>query len=54
MEGGATQGAVWSNWVEEDVNILTVHKESYRFYAKSPLAKVVLESELGVKESNGM
>lgn len=35
-EGGATQGTVWSSWVEEDVKTSTVHKESYWFSCAEP------------------
>ena len=49
MERRATQRAVWSSRVEEDVNPLTVHKESCRFYAKDSLVKAIPGSCVGVK-----
>lgn len=54
MEGGATERAVWSCRMEEDVDPPTVHKKScnVRFHAKDPLAKAIQGSQLGVKEVN--
>lgn len=49
MERRATQRAVWSSGVEEDVNPPTAHKESSRFYAKDSLVKAIPGSYVGVK-----
>ncbi len=47
MERRATQRAIWSSMVEEDVDPLAVHKESGRFYAKDTLIKAIPGSLAG-------